>query len=189
MEIDLFANLPAVTTIDTPIPAGCFDHPGHRLVVSVLLHDTRDFYFVVPKHAPRDRDWLIPLQGKAKRDKDHTLGDTGRREVEQEVGVSPDNITFHPRELARYKNLTPARHGQPSLTKYIIVFGAYVEADTVFQPRKTEVLEVVRVSPDELLDCLPACRPTKFRGALAACAAAANLGLLQEERRGLLAIF
>lgn len=148
--------------------------------MSILLHDHEgSLYLVEPKYAPANREWLIPAQEKVKRRIDHTLGSALRRCLREELRQSRQ-ATFHPTELHRYKNHTPARRGKPAMTKYILVFAAYVETGTAFRPNPSEVREVVQVGPGELLDCLPP-RQEKFFGTIDACAAAARCGLLPRQ--------
>jgi hypothetical protein len=182
---DLFSYLPPVTTLDTRVPRRCFRDPYHRLVVSVLLFDHGEIVFLTePRHAPHDRDWLVPVQEKVKRRVDHTLGAAVRRGLREELRQPPRAITLHPTELYRYTNHVPERRGKPPMTKHILVFGAYVPSINDFpRPNQSEVRRVIAVGPNDLLDCLPP-RPEKFCGVIDACRAAAEIGFLSRERWG-----
>ncbi len=153
--------------------------------MSVLLFDEEGRLALIhPAAAPANRDWLIPVQEKAKSCRsDRTIGGVGLRCLQEELGLTEDAVTFHPHALTTYRNHTPARHGQPETTKHIIVLGAYVHPETEFRPNRHEVRTVEWINPNDFLDALPP-RPTKFCGTVEACHAAMDYGLLPEKPWG-----
>lgn len=188
MTQDLFQYLPPQRqiTLNTYIPRCCFGRSDNgRIAVSVLLFDERGHLALIhPAAAPAHRDWFIPVQEKARSCRsDRTVGGVGLRCLQEELGLTEDAVTFHPRALLTYRNHTPARHGKPATTKHIIVLGAYVPAETTFRPNRREVRKVEWIRPTDLLDALPQ-RPTKFCGVVEACHTAVGFGLLPEKPWG-----
>ena len=146
-----------------------FVNPNCKLVVGVILHDGKDVFLVEPTNAPAGANRFIFPQEKAVYRKDSTYGAVALRGLQEEIGLSPRNVTLHPKCFSWFDNHIPLRRtGGVPTTKCIVYVVARIKEGARLSHNPKEVRRMAMVSSSDgyydLARGIERARPHKWIG-------------------------